>query len=195
MAILVTGKDGLSGTVVRTDAGQTLIELDQDKRTWVPSDVLKLQDDGNYFLPLSLSQLEARDLPAESIVLPVVGEELAVQKEQVTTGVVRVKKVVREREEVVNEPLLREEVTVERVLVNRVLETPAEPRQDGDTLIIPVMEEVLVLEKRLMLREEVRITRRQSTTNEPQHVTLRQEEAIVERTEPKDSKANAKSGR
>jgi len=194
MASLVTGKDGLRGTVVRTDAEQTLIELDKGKRIWVPNTVLKVQDNGNYYLPLSLSQLESRELPGESIVLPVVAEELDVQREQVTTGVVRVKKVVHEREEVVNEPLLREDVTVERVAVNRLVDSPAEQRQDGDTLIIPVMEEVLVFEKRLMLREELHITRRQTITNEPQRVTLRQEEAIVERTEPKDPKAKAGSG-
>ena len=54
-------------------------------------------------------------------------------------------------------PLFREDCEVERVQVKRILDQPAEIRQDGDTLIIPLMEEVLVVEKRLMLREELHI--------------------------------------
>ena len=53
-------------------------------------------------------------------------------------------------------------------------------RSEEDTLIIPVLEEVLVVEKRLLLKEEVRITKREET-HTPQRVTLRREEAAVER--------------
>jgi stress response protein YsnF len=60
-------------------------------------------------------------------------------------------------------PLFREDCEVERVQVKRMLDQPAEIRQDGDTLIIPLMEEVLVIEKRLMLREELHIRRRRET--------------------------------
>jgi hypothetical protein len=58
------------------------------------------------------------------------------------------------------EPLFRENCDIRRVPMKRLLDRPEEPRQEGDTLIIPLMEEVLVLEKRLMLREELHITRR-----------------------------------
>ncbi|MGI8743084.1 MAG: DUF2382 domain-containing protein [Bryobacteraceae bacterium] len=58
------------------------------------------------------------------------------------------------------EPLFREDCDVERVPVKRMLDQPVEIRQEGDTLIIPLMEEVLVVEKRLMLREELHIKRR-----------------------------------
>jgi stress response protein YsnF len=40
---------------------------------------------------------------------------------------------------------------------------------------------VLVVEKRLMLREEVHVTRRREVRHDPQHVTIRREEAQVER--------------
>jgi hypothetical protein len=58
------------------------------------------------------------------------------------------------------EPLFRENCDIKRVPMKRLLDKPAEPRQEGDTLIVPLMEEVLVLEKRLLLREELHITRR-----------------------------------
>ncbi len=193
MGTLVTGKDGLSGTVLSTDADRTIIRLDTGERISVATNLLRLQDNGNYYLPLTLSELAAAEKRDDKIILPIVAEELDVQREQVTTGIVRVKKVVHEREEVVNEPLLHEEVNVEHVPINRVIDGPVESRQEGDTLIIPIMEEVLVIEKRLMLREEVHITRRQTVKNESQRVTLRQEEAVVERVEPKDPKAGAGS--
>jgi stress response protein YsnF len=54
-------------------------------------------------------------------------------------------------------------------------------RQEGETLIIPVLEEVLVVERRLRLKEEVRITRQQRTVHTPQSVVLKTYEVQVER--------------
>ena len=106
---------------------------------------------------------------------------MEVGKRTVETGTVRIKKVVREREEVVDVPLLREEVHVERVPINRIIKGPVEARQEGETWVLPLVEEVLVVEKRLMLKEEVRVTRRQIEERRPQRVTLRTEDAEVER--------------
>jgi uncharacterized protein (TIGR02271 family) len=85
---------------------------------------------------------------------------------------------------VVDLPLEKEEVEVERVAVGRVVETAPEIRREGDTLIVPLVEEVLVVEKRLVLREEVRVTTRRSQTRQPQRVMLRSEEAEIERLGP-----------
>lgn len=116
--------------------------------------------------------------------IPVVQEELDVSKRRVETGSgARVVRTVEEREALVDEALAREEVEVERVPVNRAVDAPVAVRYDGDTMIVPVLEEVLVVEKRLMLREEIRITRRKSEFREPQRVVLRREHATVERIE------------
>ena len=67
--------------------------------------------------------------------------------------------------------------------IKRIVDQPAEIRQDGDTLIIPLMEEVLVVEKRLMLREELHIKRRrESKADEETELWLRRlrDEAFVE---------------
>jgi uncharacterized protein (TIGR02271 family) len=109
-----------------------------------------------------------------------------VSKRQHSTGGVRVTKRVVEREEVVDETGYREEVEVERVPVDRQLEEPLSPYTEGDTLVIPVLEEVLVVEKRLFLREEVRITRRQVQTGASKPITLRNEEVSVEPIPPEE---------
>jgi uncharacterized protein (TIGR02271 family) len=113
-------------------------------------------------------------------VIPVLREELVAGKRVVETGVTRVRKEVREREETVDLPLRREEVHVERVWVDRLVDAPAEVRHVGDTTVIPVMEEVLVVEKRLRLKEEIHIRKVVKTVHDPRKVTLRSEEAAVE---------------
>src|SRR5919107_488296 len=123
---------------------------------------------------------------AEAAVVPVIEEELRVGKRVVETGRVRVTKTVREREELLDEPLMREEYDVERVPIDEFVDGPVGPRQEGETLIVPVLEEVLVVEKRLVVREELRITRRQTEERETRRVTLRSEEVSVERAEVDD---------
>jgi len=74
---------------------------------------------------------------------------------------------------------------VERKEINRYVDTaPPAIRQEGDVTIISVMKEVLVVEKRLMLVEEVHITKQQQQT--PQHFseTLRKEQISVSRNHP-----------
>ena len=56
-------------------------------------------------------------------------------------------------------------------------------RQEGLTTIITLLEEVVVVEKRLRATEEVRITKRRATRQASQHVTLRREEALIEHLE------------
>ena len=123
----------------------------------------------------------------ESYVIPLVAETLEVKKETVVTGGVRVTTHVTERIEIVDEPLRREEVQVERIPINRqVFETP-QPRQEGDSWVIPILEEVLVVEKKLFLKEEVRIRRTSTQVHTPQAVTLRTEEAVIEEIAPDDA--------
>jgi uncharacterized protein (TIGR02271 family) len=120
--------------------------------------------------------------PMEPEVIPVVKEDVTIDKRRIETGAgVRVHKTVHERVQVVDEPLTRDDLIIERVPVGRVLDAPLDVRYEAETTIIPVMEEVLVVEKRLMLKEEVRITRRRTEHRSPRRVTLRDESAIVER--------------
>ena len=123
---------------------------------------------------------------SRTVVLPVIEESLIVDKRRVDQGGWRVNKQVTTREETVDEPLRFEQVSVERREIGQVLASmePPAPRQEGDTWILPVVEEVLVTEKRLLLKEEIRITRVASIRHEPQQVSLRSEEVSIERLEP-----------
>jgi stress response protein YsnF len=94
---------------------------------------------------------------------------------------VRVRTVVREDERVVDEPLAVETVEVERVPLGRWVEAAPAVRQEGETTVIPVLEEVVVVERRLRLVEEVRVTKRRTTRRASERVALRREEVVVER--------------
>jgi stress response protein YsnF len=54
-------------------------------------------------------------------------------------------------------------------------------RTEGDTTILSLVEEVLVVEKRWMLREEIHIRTQRIETHQPQRITLRSEDVQVER--------------
>ena len=118
--------------------------------------------------------------PVEKETLPVVEEELLVGKRTVETGVTRVSKKVRSSEKTIREPLMKDAVDVERVAVNRYIDSPVGVRTEGDVTIIPVLEEVLFVEKRLRLKEELHIRRRRETVTHVQKETVRREEAVVE---------------
>jgi stress response protein YsnF len=122
----------------------------------------------------------ARELEHDREIIPVVEERAVVLKRKKLTGGLRVRTVVRESEKVIDEPLTTDAVEVERVPVDRWVEAPVPIRQEGEPTII-TLEEVAVVEKRLRATEEVRITRRRTVRQASQHVTLRREEAVVER--------------
>jgi stress response protein YsnF len=116
-------------------------------------------------------------------VIPVVAEFLQVERKQ-RESVLRIRKVVHEREAVVDDELKDQKVSIERVAVGRTLDAPVAVRHEGDLMIVPIMEERLVVEKRLVLVEELHIRREFHVHREPQHVTLRREVVIVERFDP-----------
>lgn len=112
-------------------------------------------------------------------VFPVLHEELEIRKVAEETGAVRVRKIVHEEPRTVDVTLITEQVVVTRVPVNKVVDATFPSRQDGDTLVIPIFKEMLI--KQLVLVEEVHVTSRRNPENTTQQVTLKREEAIVER--------------
>jgi len=117
----------------------------------------------------------------KTLVVPVIEEQVTVQTHVVETGSVELRKTVHERTEVVDQVLRREEVEIERVAINRVVDQPVAIRYEGDTTIIPILEEVLVVEKRLVLREEVHIKKLRTEVHDPQEVLLREERVEIVR--------------
>jgi len=130
----------------------------------------------------------------ESAALPLLAEELSVSKETVETGRVRVATRTREREALIDEDLARERVEIETVPIGSRIDAVPEARQEGDTTIIPIVEEVLVVERQLVLKEEVRIRRVRTTEHHKETVKLRYQEAVVTRQPGDTGKSDTGSG-
>lgn len=117
----------------------------------------------------------------QETIIPLYEETLSVAKRQVERGRVRVDVRVVEQEQALEQILERRDVEVERVAVGRVVETVPETRQEGDVMIIPVVEEEVVLVKRLVLREEIHVRKRATQRTEQFTVKLRSEHAEITR--------------
>jgi stress response protein YsnF len=115
--------------------------------------------------------------------IALVAERAVVAKRKKLTGGVRVRTVTHQHEEVVDTPLHAEQVAVERIGLDRWVEEPIPVRQEGETTIITLHEEVVVVDKRLKATAEVRLTRQRTTRRVPERITLRREEALIERVD------------
>jgi stress response protein YsnF len=67
--------------------------------------------------------------------------------------------------------LFAEEADIRRVAVNRIVSEVPQSRQEGEVTIVPVVEEVLVVEKRLLLKEEIHIARKRAPVREPRRIS------------------------
>jgi uncharacterized protein (TIGR02271 family) len=199
----------VEGTVVSEPAStagaerRLLVRFYNGEQILVPQEMLQQQADGRYRLAVSVKELlekqaaqgwidstigatqDMTDVATEGVnteqivVVPVTEEQVTVQKRTIETGRVQIHKTVHEHAEIVDQPLQVEEVEIERIPVNRIVTEAIPVRYEGDTTIISLLEEVLVVEKRLMLREEVHIKKAQRVVHDPQEVLLREERVEV----------------
>jgi len=114
--------------------------------------------------------------------VPLLEEQIAFSTRTVDIGEIQIHKSVEETEEARTGQLNREDVQVERVRVDRRVTEPEASRQEGEWLVIPIMEEVFVVEKHLMVTEEIRIRKRLVTEESEVRDTVRREHATVEDT-------------
>jgi uncharacterized protein (TIGR02271 family) len=126
------------------------------------------------------------EIPERDELIPLIEEQLEVGKREVERGRVVVRKRVETREELAEAVLHGDELSVERVPLGVPVDAAPPVREEGDVLIVPVLEEQLVVQTRLILKEELRITRhrRADTFREP--VRLRAERAEVIREPGRD---------
>lgn len=122
----------------------------------------------------------AQDPTDERLAVPVHEERLFATTREVRLGDVRIHKRIEAVPVEVAVDLAHDEVSIERLPINRPIASLPDARYEGDTLVVPVVEEVLITEKRLMLREELRITRRRVTEATPIRDVLRREVVEVE---------------
>lgn len=121
-------------------------------------------------------------MSGDEIIVPLVEETVTVGRRKRATGTVHVRVSTAERAEDVAVDLTEERVEVERVPIGRFVEDPPGIRSEGDTTIIPVLEERAVVTVRWFLREEVRVRTVRHSRTEQRAVSLRTETAEVERT-------------
>ena len=114
--------------------------------------------------------------------MPVVEERLEVKKRTVTTGKVRVVTHTETVEEVGRAVLDGEEADVHAIELDQPVVGPVpQIRTEGDVIIVPVLEEILVVEKRLVLKRELRITKRRTSEEIEIPVSLRKQRVKLER--------------
>jgi stress response protein YsnF len=117
----------------------------------------------------------------EELSIPLVEESLVVEKRSAVTGRVRVSTKTDVVETLAGLDLNAEAIEVTRVPIDREVDAAPSVRTEGDLTIIPVMEEVLIVEKRLVLKEEIHIRRIASQEHVEVPIALRKQSAIIER--------------
>ena len=121
----------------------------------------------------------------EGATLPLIEEQLRIGKRSVDTGRgVRVHKRIDEKPVAIDESLVHEDLDIRHVSVERVVGLDEAPgiryENDGATLVVPVLEEVLVLERRVRIKEELHITRVKRQVRHAETVVLKSEQVHVE---------------
>ncbi len=113
--------------------------------------------------------------------LPLHEERLLVSK-RLRKTLVRATRTTTERTVAVDEDLAVEQVVVTRVPIGRVVEAIPPIREENGMTIVPVVEEKLVVVRRLVLTEEVRFERVRATERHAETVVLRRQEVTVTKT-------------
>jgi len=128
----------------------------------------------------------------EDLHSPLHEEEVSLSRREIKKANVQVALVTGTREQLIDEELTHVRVEIERVPIDRTVEVAPPTRQEGDITIIPVVEEIVVVERRLVLKEEVRVRRVSTKEQHQETLVLRQQEAVVTREEP-DSQSQSSS--
>jgi uncharacterized protein (TIGR02271 family) len=113
--------------------------------------------------------------------IPVIEERARVEKRIVERGVVKIDATIKEHVETISEALTHEEVEIRHVPMDLEVDVVPEVRQEGDVVIIPVVEERIVVSKRLVLTEELHVHRRKVSEHASIPVTLRSTDIAVQR--------------
>lgn len=127
--------------------------------------------------------------------LKLLEENARVEKQQVETGRIRIRSRTEAIEDVVRDTLTHEAVEVTRVPVNRTIaegEPLPQTKTEGNLTVVPVFEEILVVEKRLVLKEELHIQRRTTHEDVALPVTLRKQRAEIDRSDDPSLPADMK---
>jgi stress response protein YsnF len=135
----------------------------------------------------------SQDTSSEAEVIARAEEEVRLDKRMVTTGKVRVRTIVDVETELAKATLDGETVEVTRIPIDRIVDQAPGIRVEDNVTIIPVLEEVLIVEKRLVLKEEVHIRKLATTEDVEIPVELRKQHAVIERLPADEDDTNTSS--
>jgi uncharacterized protein (TIGR02271 family) len=115
------------------------------------------------------------------LVIPLYADEVSIDRRKVKGETIRVNVQTNSREHVVDEDFKRTRVEIRRIPIGRIVDAAPPMRTAGDTIIIPVMEEIVVVERRLVLKEEIILQRVHTTERHRESVLLHEQEAVIGR--------------
>ncbi|HZF93494.1 MAG TPA: YsnF/AvaK domain-containing protein [Allosphingosinicella sp.] len=127
----------------------------------------------------------------EVAAIPLVEERVSVTKREVETGRLRIQVSVEERQDHVPVELAHDEVEIVRVPVNKAVSQLPGVRLEGSTTVIPVVEEVVVVEKRLFVVEEIHIRRTSRVETREIPVLVKSEQVRIDRSGTADDSGTA----
>lgn len=135
----------------------------------------------------------AASVPPNPNTLQLFAEEAHVARRTVETGRVRIATVTHTRDHLVDELLARTNVEVETVPVGREIEAIPPVSGDAEHTIIPIVEETVVVERKLILKEELHIWRKRTTERYRETVKLRHQTAEVTRVPAEEPTTGSES--
>jgi uncharacterized protein (TIGR02271 family) len=119
----------------------------------------------------------------KTLTVPVIEEEITVEKAEVSDGHVEVRTWTELEKGTLDFDLVREDVEIERIRMDQVVDAPPSIRTEGDTTIVPILEERIVMTKQLVLIEEIRMIRRSNVQTHSVTTELRKQRVSIERHE------------
>lgn len=143
-------------------------------------------------IPTARAELVDRELTGDpaafdrtaSDVITIAEERASVTVERREAGGVRVRVTTEPVEKQLSVDLGSETVEVTRHPKGHEIDAIPEPREEGDLLIVPVVEERAVVVTKLFLTEEIHVRRNRTTETVAVPVTLRRQHAVVEQLDP-----------
>ena len=151
----------------------------------VPFQTLEHHDDGGYSMPGRWRDF--LQSTGSSVVVPVIAEKVVTRVREAPRRTLRIRRRVVEQPTPVETPIWQERIDVQHVPVDAFVETAPSARWEGDVLVVPCVEQVVVVETRLKVREELRIRTIREQVVDRQTITLRRHEVEIEPQEQDDS--------
>jgi uncharacterized protein (TIGR02271 family) len=126
------------------------------------------------------------DQRGKETVIPVVHEKVSIKKRVIDKDRIRIVKHVKQEEQSIAVPLDHEEIDIQTKHINQYVDDiPEAVRYEGDTMILSILKEVVVV--RTLLEKEIHITKKKVQTQDKHTITLRKEEVIIEHSTPENS--------